>query len=269
MIEPLLLIITIFCLGLAVGSFLNVVIIRGHKGETLQGRSHCARCDETLSWQELVPVASFLIQKTRCRHCKAKISWQYPLVELACAIAYVAGFWTLVSEGMRVNAQPLAFAGLAIGIPAVLVILVSDLRFQTIPDGATLTLGIIGLGAVIVRSAAIPMGTIRVAPYDLGTALLAAGILGGLWFFSAGQWMGFGDVKLIFATSLILGFPAAIAACLFAFWSGGIIGALLLLTRKKQLRQQIPFGPFIILGGILAWFFSPLFFNSLGLGILV
>lgn len=261
--------LVIFCLGLAVGSFLNVVIIRGHKGETLQGRSHCVRCDKTLSWQELVPVASFLIQKTRCRHCKAKISWQYPLVELACAVGYVAGFWALASTYSLAGAQSLAFAGLAIGIPAVLVILVSDLRYQTIPDGATLILGMIGLGAVIVRSAAVPMGTIRVAPYDLGTALLAAGILGGLWFFSAGQWMGFGDVKLIFATSLIVGFPAAIAAFLFAFWSGGIIGALLIFAGKKRLNQQIPFGPFILFGSALAYFFSSLFLNQTGLGILV
>lgn len=258
----------IFCLGLAVGSFLNVVIIRGHKGETLRGRSHCVRCNEILSWAELVPVASFLVQKTRCRRCKTKISWQYPLVELACAIAYVAGFWTLVSEGLWVNTHPLAFAGLAISIPAALVILVSDLRFQTIPDGATLILCMVGLGAVIVRSAAVPMGTLRVAPYDFGAAIVAAGILGGLWFFSAGRWMGFGDVKLIFATSLILGFPGAIAGFLFAFWSGGIIGVLLIFAGKKRLHQQIPFGPFILLGAGLAWFFSSPFLNQTGLGIL-
>jgi leader peptidase (prepilin peptidase)/N-methyltransferase len=64
--------------------------------------------------------------------------------------------------------------------------------------------------------------------------------------------MGFGDVKLIGATSLILGFPAAIAGLLFAFWSGGIIGVLLLLTGKKHLHQHIPFGPFILLGSALA-----------------
>ena len=255
----------IFCFGLTVGSFLNVVIIRGHKGEAFQGRSHCVHCNEILSWQELVPVVSFLVQKTRCHHCKIKISWQYPLVELACAIAYVSGFWILVSESIFVKGQLFARAGIAIGIPAAIVILVSDLRFQTIPDGATLTLGMIGLGMVIVRSAAVPMGTIRVAPYDLATALLGAGILGSLWFVSHGRWIGFGDVKLIFATSLILGFPAAIAAFLFAFWSGGVTGILLILAGKKHLRQRIPFGPFILLGGTLAWFFSSFFFNHITL----
>ncbi|MBI3442780.1 MAG: prepilin peptidase [Candidatus Sungbacteria bacterium] len=245
--------ILIFCFGLAVGSFLNVVIIRGHKGEKLGGRSHCVRCGSILSVQELIPVFSFFVQKRRCRHCTRSISWQYPLVELACAFAYL---------GVFLLAAPSVFVqiGLALGIPAALVILVSDLRFQTIPDGATLILTILGLGAVISRS---------VYAYDSMAALLIAGILGGLWFFSHGQWMGFGDVKLIFATSLILGFPAAIAAFLFAFWSGGTVGALLLLTGKKHLRERIPFGPFILLGSVLAWFFSSLFFNRTGLGILV
>lgn len=256
----LLLVIIIFCLGLVVGSFLNVVIIRGQKGETLRGRSHCGRCNEILSWRELVPLASFLVQKTRCRHCKTKISWQYPLVELACAVAYVVGFWTLVSEGLWVNVQPLALAGLAIGIPAALVILVSDLRFQTIPDGATIILGIIGFGAILFRNA---------LWYDIGAALLVAVILGGLWLVSHGRWMGFGDVKLILATSLILGFPASIAAFLFSFWSGGIIGILLILSGKRRLNQRIPFGPFILLGSGLAWFFSSLFLDQTGLGILV
>lgn len=261
--------VVIFCLGLAVGSFLNVVIIRGHKGETLGGRSHCAHCSALLSWSELVPVMSFLVQKARCRHCAGKISWQYPLVELACAAGYVAGFWTLVSSGALATGQLFGGLGLALGIPAVLVIMVSDLRFQTIPDGATLILGTIGLGAALVRSGAEPMGIRRIAPYDLGTALLIAAILGSLWFFSQGRWMGFGDVKLIFATSLILGFPSSLAAFVFAFWSGGAIGALLILAGKKQLHQRIPFGPFILLGGALAWFFSSPFFNQLGLGILV
>ncbi|MBI4225180.1 MAG: prepilin peptidase [Candidatus Sungbacteria bacterium] len=242
----------IFCLGLAIGSFLNVVIIRGNKGETLGGRSHCVNCNTFLSWLELVPLASFIVQRGRCRRCAKKISWQYPLVELACAIGYVSGFWALFYGNLSITSFPLALAGIAIGIPAMLVIIVSDFRFQTIPDGATLILGLIGFGAVLQRSAAVPGETIRIALYDLGIALLAAATLCSLWYFSRGQWMGFGDVKLILATSLIVGFPAAIAAFLFAFWSGSIAGILLILAGKKQMHQRIPFGPFIIFGAGLA-----------------
>lgn len=258
MIETLLTLV-IFLMGLAVGSFLNVVIIRGHKGETFQGRSRCVACNETLSWQELVPVASFLAQKARCRHCGNKISWQYPLVELACAIGYVAGFWFVAWSALPETGKLILGFGLALGIPAALVILVSDLRFQIIPDGATLILGILGFGAALLRN----------IWYDIGSALVLAGILWGFWLASHGQWMGFGDAKLIFATSLILGFPAAIVGLLFAFWSGGIIGILLLLSGKKRLNQRIPFGPFILLGNGLAWFFSSLFLNQTGLGILL
>jgi len=274
-------ILFIFCCGLAVGSFLNVVVIRGHKGESLGGRSHCVHCATVLSVRELIPVFSFLIQKARCRNCKGRISWQYPLVELACGLLYVLGF-TLIGDSSYLWTYEKVFFSLAwfIGIPAMLVILVSDFRFQTIPDGATLTLGAIGVGATLLR-AFLPstaellppefmtgIGTSGLA-YDLITVSIISGILWALWFFSDGRWMGFGDVKLIFATSLILGFPAAIAGFLFAFWSGSIVGILLLLTGKKRWRQHIPFGPFILLGGGLALLFSSLFFNQVGLGTLV
>lgn len=267
--------LVIFLLGLAVGSFVNVVIIRGHKGESLGGRSHCAACGTTLSFRELVPIFSFLMQKTRCRHCKSNISWQYPLVELACGLFYVGGFWLVASSSLPQIQQLFASLWLTVAIPAVVVIAVSDFRFQIIPDGATLLLICLGILAIILRvvhaiaeaGGLWAQGAVTAA-WDIGIALALAGVLGGLWFFSHGQWMGFGDVKLILATSLILGFPAAIAAFLFAFWSGGVAGALLLLAGGKQLRRRIPFGPFILLGSALAWFFSSPFFNQIGFGIL-
>ena len=258
-----LLTIFIFCFGLAVGSFVNVVILRGHKGESLGGRSHCVSCTTTLSARELIPVFSFLIQKTRCRNCKSKISWQYPLVEFACGLLYVFSF-SFLSGFFPPWTYEAVFFLLAcmVGIPAVLVILVSDLRFQIIPDSATLTLGAIGIGATLIRA----RSGIPSLWTDSITVLAISGFLWALWFFSQGRWMGFGDVKLIFATSLILGFPAAIAALLFAFWSGGIVGIFLLLAGKKHIHQQIPFGPFILLGGALAclpqadlFFLFPLF----------
>lgn len=248
MIETILTVI-IFCLGLAVGSFLNVVIIRGEKGETLGGRSHCTKCGVVLSWQELIPIGSFLAQYARCRHCMSRISWQYPLVELGCGLLYVLGFSLIRDSSYLWTYEKIffLFAWIA-GAPTLLVILVSDLRFQIIPNGATLVLVAIGAGAVLLRG---------FLWRDIIITFVMTGFLWALWFFSHGRWMGFGDVKLIFATSLILGFPAAIAAFLFAFWSGGLVGAALLLAGKKRLNQRIPFGPFILLGGGLAWFLSP------------
>lgn len=73
--------------------------------------------------------------------------------------------------------------------------------------------------------------------------------------------MGFGDAKLILATSLAIGFPASLAALLFSFWSGGVVGGALLLFRRTTLKSTIPFGPFILLGSAAAYFFSPFFFE--------
>src|SRR3989338_11686015 len=81
----------VFLFGLVVGSFLNSVIYRLGKGESaLKGRSYCPQCKHPLSWQDLIPLLSFVLLKGKCRYCKAHISWQYPLVELATGILFVA-----------------------------------------------------------------------------------------------------------------------------------------------------------------------------------
>ena len=97
----------LFILGIAIGSFLNVVSLRYEPGQKLMdfkiigGRSHCPYCGKILSWYELVPLFSFLIQKGKCRNCEHKLSWQYPLVELLSGLIFVfvplvASYWPLV-----------------------------------------------------------------------------------------------------------------------------------------------------------------------------
>src|SRR3989338_4512275 len=95
----MLFIISIFILGLIIGSFLNVVILRCGTGKSiLKGSSRCPNCEKKLSWRELIPVLSFIIQKGRCRTCQSKISWQYPIVELLTGIIFALVFlkiWNL------------------------------------------------------------------------------------------------------------------------------------------------------------------------------
>lgn len=250
-------------LGLIAGSFLNVVILRGAKKETLGGRSRCPSCNRPLSFRELVPVLSFLLQKGRCRQCGTALSRQYPLVELGTAAAFLAGaalfsgLWTIL----------LIF----IGISSAIVIFVSDLRFQLIPNGPVLILALLGITAVswrVFNTSAASADFQRVY-YDLGSAAILAGIIGALWLYSQGKWMGLGDAKLIFPTSLILGFPASLSAFLFSFWLGGIAGVLLLAFGQKTLKSRIPFGPFILAGSILAYFFSSKFLAGTGLILLI
>lgn len=248
----------IFLFGLAVGSFLNVVIIRGRRHESLGGRSRCELCKTVLSAVELLPLASFFLQQGRCRHCKTSISWQYPLVELGTAALYALAWqaWHPMLQSATAT-QALIFLSVLAGIGAAVVILVSDIRYKVIPDSAVLTLA--GVGVVIHLShPQLLLSTIVVA-------LFLSLLLASIWFFSKGKAMGLGDAKLILATSLLTGYPNSLVAFLFSFWLGGIAGALLLASRQKTLRDQIPFGPFIIAGAALAYLWGGYFLTLTGL----
>ena len=250
-------------LGLIVGSFLNVVILRGQTQEKLKGRSHCPFCKTKLSAQELIPIFSFLWQKGRCLHCDRKISWQYPLVEGLTAIVYAVAVWFFLKSRFWPDFYDLIFLLLLLsGLTAAIIIAVSDFRFKTIPDGAVLTLLMPGL---LVTLAKWYSHGFWLAGKDLITSAALALFLASIWFLSSGRLMGLGDAKLIFATSLILGFPASLSAFLFSFWLGGAAGLVFLLSRTHSLRSQIPFGPFILLGSALAYFFSQPFLSLTGL----
>ena len=239
-------------LGAIMGSFLNVVIRRGYREQSFGGRSHCETCKKELSVKELIPIFSFLIQKGRCRFCGAVLSWQYPLVEFSTGIAYaIAARLLLPRDIFQITFLDSVYLLSAfVGIAAAIVVLVSDIRYQIIPNGSALTLIIVGITASILRVAS------SASPYtmlwDAGGAAAASLILWSLWRVSRGTWIGLGDVKLIFATSLIVGFTRAIPAFFFAFWIGGLIGILLLLFRRATPKTSIPFGPFILAGAFAA-----------------
>lgn len=262
--------------GLVVGSFLNVVILRGRTRESLTGpprrgsprwkmfshlggRSHCDGCGNTLSVRELIPIASFAIQKARCRSCGAALSWQYPLVEAGTAFAFFFLAWQFLSFASAGLRPALVFFLAFPAMAAVMVLVVSDFKFQVLPDGAVATLLIFGLAAGTARGTLVS---------DVIAALAFALVLAALWFFSRGRWMGFGDVKLILATSLAVGFPASVPAFLFSFWLGGVVGIILLLLGKKGLQSRISFGPFIIAGALLAYFLSAPFLALTGLSMI-
>jgi len=246
-------------IGLIVGSFLNVVILRGGRGETLYGRSHCESCGTKLSLKELIPIASFLIQKGRCLHCSTVLLQQYPLVELGTGLLYgFAAYYTLSTSVFTTNSL-LLLIGILTGIAGIIVILVSDLRYQIIPDGAVFILFLLGIIQILYRT--YPMIYRSELIIDVAISLILSIFLGSLWFLSKGTWMGLGDAKLVLATSLILGFPAAIYAFLFAFWIGGLMGIILLIFKIKTLKNRIPFGPFILIGSALAYYLTPQFIS--------
>lgn len=245
-----------FPLGLCVGSFLNVVILRSSRGESfIKGRSRCESCKKTLAWFELIPLASFALQKGRCRSCGAAISWQYPLVEFLTGVLFTVSAWLVWGDIQFVVQNDFYlrlfyFMGALMVISSGVVIAVSDIRWQIIPNGAVLIIFVIALIREFTRFRLYDF------LYDVGAAFILAFFFFALWFFSKGAWLGFGDVKLIFASSLLLGFPASVVATLFSFWIGGILGVFLLVSRIADLKTHIPFGPFILAGSAVAYFYS-------------
>lgn len=260
-----LVLITLFLLGLAIGSFLNVVIDRGLRGERMTGRSYCESCGKTLTVWELLPIFSFVIQKGRCRACGIVLSLQYPLVELATGLSFAIAAWTIYSRVGFAPSSVVILFFVAIAVAAGIVIFVTDLKSSLIPNVPVLLLGFLGLVFTLLRSTAGGQFILWNLGYDIGGALGIALFFFLLWFLSRGRMMGFGDSTLVFTTSLLIGFPTSIVAFLFSFWVGAIFGIVLLLLGFKSLKDKIPFGPFILIGTILAFFFSHRFLVLTGL----
>ena len=251
--------ISIFVLGLVIGSFLNAFIYRMEKEKSVvKGRSFCPHCKHTLSWYDLIPLVSFLLLKGACRYCSKKISFQYPAVELATGLLFLA---VLFFQGAGI-------VGLLFGlfIAAVFVVIfVYDLKHYLIPDivvYAGIAASLLYLGALSVFTEGIPLIGGVVA------AVIASGFFLSLFLVSRGKWMGFGDVKLGFLMGLVVGFPNILVALLIAFIVGAITGVILIYLKRKTMKAEVPFGPFLILGTFIAWFWGTELVNFY-LGLLV
>jgi leader peptidase (prepilin peptidase)/N-methyltransferase len=242
----ILLPIFIFILGLIIGSFLNVVILRMNTGRSIAtGRSACARCNNTLSWYELIPVFSFLGLRGKCSNCKQHISFQYPLVELVTGIIFTLLYTnTITAYGLTLTALAI-FVFSATVASTLIVIFVYDIRHSIIPDIAVYTFIILSLVSIVWSIFTVPGFQAGMAVVD-GVVVALPFFL--LWAFSKGTMMGFGDVKLALGIGWLLGLVGGFSALLFSFWIGAIAGLFLLgLSRKYSMRSQIPFAPFLII----------------------
>ncbi|OGZ69544.1 MAG: hypothetical protein A3F47_00965 [Candidatus Staskawiczbacteria bacterium RIFCSPHIGHO2_12_FULL_38_11] len=237
----------IFLFGLIIGSFLNVVIYRLEKEENLNGRSYCPHCKHTLGWLDLVPVFSFLFLGGQCRYCKAKISWQYPLVEIATGIVFLLIF----SYQPAITFQQIITLCFMFYVScSMIVIFVYDLKYYLIPDKVLFP----AIATAFLYRIIFNFNDF-ILSYLLAV-LIAAGFFLAIYLISKGAWMGFGDVKLAILMGLVLGFPNILAALFLAFFFGAIIGIGAIFLQKKGLKSEIPFGPFLIVGTFMAMFFG-------------
>ena len=253
----------IFIFGLVVGSFLNAIIFRLEKGESaLKGRSRCPYCKHSLSWQDLIPVLSFILLKGQCRYCVKKISIQYPLVEIGTALLFLAilNFDFLMFNQFSIF-QFSKFLYLLTITSLLIVIFVYDLRHYIIPD--KILFPAIGIVALFRVFEFVKFGNWNLEPLinPLLAASLASAFFFALYYVSRGTWMGFGDVKLAAFMGLFLGWPNILVALFVAFVTGAIIGVGLMAAQKKGLKSEVPFGPFLITGTFAALFWGKLIAN--------
>ncbi|MFC1662807.1 prepilin peptidase [Patescibacteria group bacterium] len=231
--------IIIFITGLLVGSFLNAYIWRLSVNESVvRGRSYCPHCRHELAARDLIPLLSFIMLGGRCRYCRKRISWQYPLVELACALSWTGLFiWFGISISFFVYSTWTAI---------LIVIFVYDLLHQLILDKVTIPAGLY----------------VFITAYFLDhtfSNLLLAGIIGGGFFLlqfvlTNGRWVGGGDVRLGVIMGLMLGWPTILLAIGGAYIIGALIGTILIAAKKKKLSSQIPFGTFLTISTYISYF---------------
>ena len=226
--------------GLIIGSFLNVVIYRLPRDESLtHPRSRCPSCATQLRAVDNIPVVSWLALRGRCHHCGAPISARYPLVELSTAVLYAAVVATQ-DDAVRIVLGLLLVTAL---VPITLI----DIDLRIIPNRIT------GPAAVLALVAVAALDT------DFLVEAIVAGLAGGGFFLIAAllypRGMGMGDVKLAGVLGLYLG-RAVAPAILIALIAGVLVGAAI-IARKGAVegrKTAVPFGPFLALGGMLAFF---------------
>jgi leader peptidase (prepilin peptidase)/N-methyltransferase len=265
---------TVFVLGLLIGSFLNVCILRIPREESIVlPASHCPACNAKIQPYDNIPVASWLILGGRCRNCKVSISWQYPIVELLTGALFLLCYlrfgravedWT----GVVLVAKWCVFA-------AILVILtITDIRERILPD----KVNFLGLGIGLALSFFLaPMdGTaawISRRLFDLpppdaalafGDALLGAAVASGLlWLVAEGYFrlrgregMGLGDVKMMLMAGAFLGVQRGLLTILVGSLLGSVIGAAVIAIAKKDSDFELPFGTFLGAAAMLVVFFG-------------
>lgn len=242
--------ILIFLFGLSVGSFLNVVVLRFDNFESIiKGRSHCPHCKKILKWYELIPFFSYLLLAGRCFSCKKNISIQYPIVELLTGLVFLGIFYY----------YGFSWATLILMVIFSLLILIGayDAVFGEIPD--ILSYSAIFLVVFWVIFGFASSGGWRIGelwlPYIYGLAV-GAGFFGLLVLVSKQKWMGLGDVFIGAIMGIFLGFPFVLVALFLAFVLGAIFSLILMLFKKKSLKDTVPFGPFLILATIIAFFWG-------------
>jgi len=250
----LFMVVFVLILGIVIGSFLNVCIFRIPEEISIaRGFSFCPNCKNRIQPYDLIPVISYLFLRGSCRYCKKHISIQYPLVELLTGLLFVLVFY-------QFGLTPLG--GLvAILVSVLIIITFIDLKHQIIPDELVIIIFVCGIISIFLSDKS-PwehiIGFFTVSVILLVIAFLSKGGMGG------------GDIKLMAAAGLFLGWKLILLSLLIASVAGSMVSIILLVSKKVDRKSMVPFGPFLSIGiltsalygdYIIWWYLSTIVFK--------
>lgn len=236
-----------FFFGLSAGSFLNASVWRTRENLTiLKGRSMCPHCRQKINWYDNIPLISFVILKGKCRFCKGKISWQYPVVELVMGLVFL--ITAIYGHGTETFMTPELLRDWGI-IYALVFIFVYDLKYQEILDRSTLPFAV-GLYLL----------SLALNWHPWWSMLLGAAIGSGFFLVqflvSKGKWVGGGDIRLGLFMGVILGWPYIILALMLAYVMGAIASLFLIAFKNKNLKSETAFGTYLSLATLASMFWG-------------
>lgn len=227
--------------GAAVGSFLNVVILRLPREDVSIAfpPSHCPLCQHPLAWWENIPLLSYLLLRGRCRNCGATISWMYPVVELAMAIFSGLLFWQY--------GPTLDYGRFFVFFAALLVIIFIDIHHQIIPDSISLPGIVVGFaGSFLNQTVTWQQSALGIL---LGGGLLYA-VAYGYYVLTKREGMGGGDIKLLAMIGAFLGWQSLLYVVFASSLTGSVVGVAAMLKQRKGGQTRIPFGPFLAIAAL-------------------
>ena len=234
--------IMFFIFGLCLGSFYNVLGMRLPNGESIiKPKSHCPKCNHELSWYELIPVLSFLIQKGKCRNCHTKLSLFYPIIELSTGILFLISYH---SFGFSIE----ILISLIL-VSLFMIVIVSDLSYLIIPD-SFIFLPAILIFIIKIFQSGITNALIQLGYGGISFLMMYLVMLLGNFLFKK-ESLGGADIKLMFLVGLVLD-PIRSIMVIFIASITALPVSLILLVKNKE--HVIPYGPFIVFGLLTIYF---------------
>lgn len=235
----------ILLFGIIIGSFLNVCIFRIPRNESIiYPASHCTNCHTSLKPLDLIPIFSYLFLKGRCKYCKTKISVRYPLIELLTGIIYLLLF-------LKYDLSIYFFFYIFLA-SILIVIAFIDYDHKIIPDKLVLLSFLGGLVYILVLF-------FTNKPINLSDNLFGFLVGGGLFLLLAvlsNGGMGGGDIKLMAVLGMWFGLKGILLIIFLSFFIGALFCVPLLIFKRCNRKQMIPFGPFIIIASLINIFFG-------------